>query len=438
MSETDPQAQALITGGRHFCLAPWLHMHVPIFGTAVPCCLAQGDFGDFRQGDVEAFRHSPAMNAMRANMLRDRPDPRCRNCTRAEALGFASLRQRFNREFSHHGARVAATAADGSIGAARPVSWDLRFSNLCNFRCRMCFHGSSSHWHGDAVALGLTMGDGPLLRGVADANAFIGALEPDIANLEEVYFAGGEPLLMEEHWRILDLLLEHGRTDVRLDYNSNLSRLSACQRDAIESWQRFGRVSVKVSVDGLGERGEYIRNGFKWRTFAANVRRVRTEAPHVALTADVTVSILNVMHLPELHRRLTEEALFPAHAFEMHPLFVPEHYSVSLLPRALRRQALRQLEQHQAWIGELESHGQLDQAQAGILTENFAAVARLLEEASEVPRRQARKGLRAITAKLDQLRGEDASSVLNELRPLLRAGPLERLRDYLAGKLKPR
>lgn len=418
----------LIEEGRHFCMAPWVHLHIPASGPASPCCMATGDFGDLPAGEVERFRHSPHMDNLRARLLRDQPDPRCANCQRQEALGFPSERRSFNRAFGHHWPRLAATTPDGSCGEDRPVSWDLRFSNLCNFRCRSCYHGASSKWHGDAVTLGWTRSAKGIHRSIADPADFIETLADDIDQLEFVQFAGGEPLLTREHWLILDRLLERGRDDVVLKYNTNLSRLTSHRRDVIPVWNRFRRVIVHASVDGADERGELLRAGFSWRAYGELARRVRREAPHVEIAGDVTVSAMNVLHLPELHRRLVEEDVLPAEAFLLHPLFLPEHYSVSVLPRRLRREARRRIRDHGPWIAGLVARGALGAAESAALAHRFAAVLRMLDG----PRQpEAARAFRANSAALDALRGERLGDVFPELAPLLRPSPRERLGQLL-------
>lgn len=423
----------LIEEGRHFCLAPWLHTHVPAFGPASPCCVATGDFGNLPAGAVDQLRHSPHLNSLRAHLLRDQPDPRCANCHRHEALGFPSDRQRFNRLFLHHWPRLAATATDGSIGEARPVSWDLRFSNLCNLRCRTCFHGSSSRWHRDAVALGWTRTAKSVIRSVADSKGFIEALDGDIRQLEFVQFAGGEPMLMREHWQILDRLIALGCGDVLLNYNTNLSRLTVHDRDVIPLWNRFRHVVVDASVDGAGTRGELLRAGFSWRTYAEHARRIRREAPHVDIAAEVTVSVMNVLHLPDLHRRLVEEDVLPAQAFRMHPLFRPEHYAVSALTGPLRREARRRIRRHLRWIAGLVDAGDLEAGAAAALACRFTAVLRLLD----MPHRPgAVRAFRLTTAALDDLRGEQMGTVFPELAPMLRPSLRERLGGLLHDRLR--
>lgn len=429
-SDTIPEHwRRLLDDGRNFCLAPWLHLHLPAFGPASPCCMAQGDFGGRPADDIEGLRHSAEMNRLRAGMLHDREDPRCRNCTRAESLGFSSERKRFNREFQHHWPRLAHTGEDGSITSADAmVSWDLRFSNLCNFRCRMCFHGSSSKWHKDALALGWTQARKAVQHSVPDSRRFLDGLAGGIPIVEFVHFAGGEPLLMREHWQILDHLLAAGRRDTRLKYNTNLSRLVVHGRDVLTLWNQFASVVVHASIDGAGARGELIRSGFRWDEFCANARRIRREAPHVQLATDVTVSALNVLHLPELHRRLVEEAVLPVAAFRMHPLYVPAHYAVAVLPDPLRREAGRRIAGHRRWIDAQVSSGHLAANAAAGLHVQFAAVEGMLDTQWDAPGARA---FRANSALLDHLRGEDSKKVFPELAALHRPNLVQRLHELL-------
>jgi sulfatase maturation enzyme AslB (radical SAM superfamily) len=86
-------------------------------------------------------------------------------------------------------------------------------------------------------------------------------LQPHIPYLEQIYFAGGEPLMMEEHYRILKELVKREMFDVKLIYNTNFSRLTLKDDNVLDYWKLFNNVSIGASLDGMGPRAEYIRKG---------------------------------------------------------------------------------------------------------------------------------------------------------------------------------
>lgn len=115
----------------------------------------------------------------------------CGNCYKVEESGGKSLRQNSNRRYWSHFLTIMAgdEKTEGS-GAAPPIYWDIRFSNICNFRCRSCYHGASSRWFDEAEKLGETSSDKPIIRAVEDLDKFYMQIEDSIESVEEIYFAG--------------------------------------------------------------------------------------------------------------------------------------------------------------------------------------------------------------------------------------------------------
>ena len=95
-------------------------------------------------------------------------------------------------------------------------------------------------------------------------------LEPHFDTVERIYFAGGEPLMMEEHYRILKRLIKMGRSEVVLIYNTNLSTLNLKKDSVLDLWPQFDRVVIEASLDGSGERGEFVRKGLVWEEWKEN------------------------------------------------------------------------------------------------------------------------------------------------------------------------
>jgi MoaA/NifB/PqqE/SkfB family radical SAM enzyme len=318
-------------------MAPWVHLAVAATGVVTPCCEAKGNFGHTGRQTVDEIWCGNEFQEFRSKLLRDEPDPRCAKCYEVEQTGGSSLRQAFNARFAHHRARATPAAPPP------PVSLDVRFSNLCNFSCRMCWHGSSSKWFADARALGWTVGPTALITAWPSKEEGALAISPLLAEVEGIYWAGGEPLLMEEHYAILEALLAAGRNDVILRYNSNLSELHAGKFDILALWQRFRSVELQISIDGTSERGELIRHGLSWPRLLANIAEVKNQCPHVQISFGITVSVLNVFVLDELHRNLTALDCCGPDDFAFHPLQEAPHYNIQILPPHLKLEAARRL-----------------------------------------------------------------------------------------------
>ena len=125
--------------------------------------------------------------------------------------------------------------------------------------------------------------------------------------LAEVYFAGGEPLRMEEHYSFLDSLLAKNQTDLHLRYNTNLSTLTLKGKSALDYWKKFKKITLAVSIDAIGEKAAYIRSGLKWNKFLENIELIKEQCPHIKIQIAPTVSNLSILSLCDLHQFFVEE-----------------------------------------------------------------------------------------------------------------------------------
>ena len=293
------------------------------------------------------------LRTMRLRMLAGQPCAECWRCREHENAGGPSLRSIINSKFARHAGLTRHTAADGSLPDFRLYYWDVRFSNVCNFRCRTCDAYLSSSWYDDESVL---LNAAPRRPRVLDLTA----LAPEVKQflfdssdvVEEIYFAGGEPLMMAEHYEILDLLVSRKRSDVRLTYNTNLSRLHFRNRAVTGLWKLFEHVAVHASLDGYGARGEILRKGQNWETTERNIRLIREEASHVAVSVCATISALNLLHLPEFHRYMVERELVGINDLHLNILLFPPEYRSQILPAPLKAEARRRIERHLRFLAD--------------------------------------------------------------------------------------
>jgi len=395
---------------RVFCLLPWTHLHVRADGSARPCCAWSGPLlGDARSSSLAELWNSPILKALRSDLMSGRPVTGCARCYESERSGFWSMRQKKNVELDRHRGRERLTEPDGTLPRLPVPFLEIRFSNVCNLRCRTCDPTQSSAWAADAEALGLPVQGEPILKPYDDWDTLWRQLQPLLEEgLEEIVFAGGEPLVMEEHYRILDFLLSRGRTDVCLNYITNFSTLRFQGRDVIDLWSRFRDVKVVASLDGSGRRGEYLRKGLRWEAAVANREEMLRRCPDVLFSISATLSIFNALHLPEFHREWAERGLIQRNAFRLNVLMTPEMYCIQVLPRALKELVLESYRRHQESFLDADGAAALD----------YAAATRFLEaqDRSELLPR-----FLAMTRRLDRLRGEDCREVFPELAALFEA-----------------
>jgi radical SAM protein with 4Fe4S-binding SPASM domain len=337
-----------------FCMKPWVHLFVSQYGSVVPCCLTPWDknqaLGDINERTVSEIWNGSEMKKFRSKLLKDQKDLRCKQCYESEKVGLKSTRQMTNALYSHKLDWVKETKSTGFSASSKPIYWDIRISNFCNFKCRICGHHSSSQWYNDAKALDLISHDTKIHRGPKDFDKLLQQLDFVIPDLEEIYFAGGEPLIMEEHYRILDLLIERGLCHVKLRYATNFSQSVYKGIDVFEKWAQFSDVHVHASLDGMNQRGEYQRKGQSWEEVIANRERMLKICPDVQFLITSTISIYNVFSLPAFHQDWVKRGLCSIDEFMPHTLRSPNYLSITTLPLALKDQARQELTEHIAWI----------------------------------------------------------------------------------------
>jgi len=320
------------------CLAPWTHLHTWPNNDVYPCCLSdsQNPVGNLKEQTLEQVWNSQEMKDMRLSMLKGNlPLKTCSKCIELESHGQDSLRHFFSTRFDKHAHRPSKTNADGSLDDLSVVYWDFRFSNICNMRCRSCGPQLSTGWYEDTKKLW-----GQLPNDVPDPGKNKNMWEeivPLFDIVEEIYFAGGEPLIMEEHYRILNKLVDMGKTNVRIRYNTNFSRMQYKKMNVLDVWSKFDSVSVGASLDAHFEAGEYIRKGTIWSDIVKNRTAMIEKAPNADFFITCTVSVLNSFRIINFHKYLVEQGLI-SHPRQMHLNFVqdPSYLRIQILPQHLK------------------------------------------------------------------------------------------------------
>ena len=218
--------------------------------------------------------------------------------------------------------------------------------------------------------------------------------------MEEVYFAGGEPLLMDEHYYILEKLIEIGRTDVRLRYNTNLGFIKFKKWDNLELWKQFRdkeytNVSIFASIDGIGKSAEYSRKGTKWDVVEGNIKRLIDADFNIHISA--TTSIFTVWEVPELVDRMLEIGL-PDYAIQLNNVLTnPFYYHINILPDEFKDKIKEKYTNH------LNS---MSLERQEIFKPKYDSIFRFLDEPPTQNVNGLRKGFKHITDILDKGRDE--------------------------------
>jgi hypothetical protein len=246
---------------------------------------------------IERYWNSRPMRKIRRQMLKGKLPEACQQCEHRSGPLYRHYNQRFADLVPQ---LMTATSWRGHL-RFRPVSFDYRTSNLCNFKCRMCGSGYSSSWRSEAIHHD---GDYSLPAWLREPNysrardrQSAGAeqeLLDSIASgsLREIYWAGGEPLLMDFHWKAMQAVVKAGLAhQVFVRYNTNLSFLeyrgSHLFRDILS---HFPSYEIGASLDATGPIGEYLRTGLNWDRWRENAEAAlqyvdgRQRTFHIAFT----------------------------------------------------------------------------------------------------------------------------------------------------------
>lgn len=313
----------------NFCILPWIHLNLNPNGDIAPCCITEGNdtMGNINNTPIEEIWNSRKYMQLRKELLDGKQPRMCRRCFDKERTGSTSHRQHTLEKFPHEVHKERSVKADLKL-----KHWDFRFSNLCNLKCRSCGPMFSSSWIPDAKKLNYKSDFPKILK---NKNTY-DLIDKNINDVERIYFAGGEPLLMDEHWYIIKKLDELGRYDVRLEYNTNLTNLTHKNENIIDYWKKWignyhspaSIIGLWPSIDEIGERAEIIRSGTNWKKVEDNLKQVIDAG--IDPQPSITVSVMNVHRLPTIVHYLIGLGIRPQR-ISYNLVHTPEYYNIAVL-----------------------------------------------------------------------------------------------------------
>lgn len=336
------------------CAIPWMHLNFEPNGKVVPCCLTSAhDYfaGDLNKQTIEEIWNSDNMKQMRRQMMQGEEPKICNKCFDRERVTGESGRIYKNREFPHVLKKIPEiTLPDGTATEMNLEYWDFRFSNLCNFKCRSCGPRYSSAWMPDAKLLGWISSQDKVINidGIDDKTNF-DFLEDQVQHVKKIYFAGGEPLLMPEHWKILEMLVQNKRFDVNISYNTNCSVLTYGKKNVLDYWKlwEFPKLEVWPSIDEIYGRAELIRSGTVWSKVENNLKEI-AKHDNIIIRPGMTIGAWNVFRLPEIITYFAEIGILKEKLgfrnFFINLLETPAYYHVHILPDDFKQEIIKKLD----------------------------------------------------------------------------------------------
>lgn len=299
---------------KSFCILPFVHLYSSTDGEVRPCCIADSfkDKPNLKDGIESAF-NSVSMKKLRHDMMEGRRNLVCNVCYKNEDNNIPSSREMYNESIDRE---FTIPSINEDFSTTTDFQYiDIRFSNLCNFKCVMCTHEFSSQWYEDMGFEDPNLKDGNYQKWntkiINISNNILDELKPHLSKIKKIYFAGGEPLIMKENYQMLKFVLNnsHNPSDkdngIELYYNTNLSTLSYKGDEYLKYWKKFKKVYLSISCDGLGEVGEYQRVGFKSEKLLNNLNIIKetfiASSPNTSerfgYGFQYTVTPLNVFHI---------------------------------------------------------------------------------------------------------------------------------------------
>jgi len=317
-------------------------------GKILPCCVSPytNGSGNLNTTSINDLINSKLLKGIRKEMMKGIRPANCIKCFELEDAGVKSLREHMNQEFKEQIPVLEKTNKDGTIEDFKLKYLDIRFSNICNFKCRGCSPALSTSWIKDHEKLHplKSLFHKKTFTHIDKNSPLFSDIISHIPHLKKVYFAGGEPLLMDEHYWLLEELIKHKRTDIKLAYNSNLSILKTDRNNLLSTWQQFEDIEMNVSIDDIHEQGEYFREGLVFQKLMENISQIRETLPHIKLNVTCTINIFNIERLVEIHEYLLQKEIINLHSFHFNTLLTPAYYRTQVLPEKLKEEVKAKLE----------------------------------------------------------------------------------------------
>ena len=379
-----------------FCILPWVHLSTRPDGSMRVCCTANassvGPTNDKEHGgqvgilktddgkpnnlnvtDFQTAWNSKYMKNVRKQMMNGEKPPSCLKCYKEEAAGHNSKRMWETAYWSQRvnvDDLIANTTDDGEV-PPQLAYIDLRFGTKCQLACVMCSPHDSSGWIKDWSAIHPKITNPTLKENTmwSDKGSINGSsynwhknnpvfweqFNEQIPNMKQLYFAGGESLIIEEHYEILEEAIRQGHApNLELRYNSNGVEW---RDDLFELWSHFKLVRFHYSVDSIHAMNDYIRYPSDWKRTEEVFHILDKETSNnVEITVACAVQALNIYYLPDFIKWKLEQKFnkinmwpFGAGGINYHFVYHPAHLNVKVLPAWFKAKCREKYKQFYPW-----------------------------------------------------------------------------------------
>lgn len=346
-----------------YCPLPWTHMYVGPDSKIAPCCIGK-DIGFYQEGSkLEDAWNSSHMKDLRLSMLTGKKHKLCETCYKNEQSNLPSSRQGFfedpNMKFVLEKI-VPTTKEDGSLEKFEMSYIDMRFNNLCNFKCRTCNERFSSQIASEKKQNKLLWTTKDQNTNVLKSNDnLIEQFKEHYTSIRRIYFAGGEPMIQREHWDILEDLVNLGLSkNINLLYSTNSSNTTYKNKSLADYWPHFKSVEVLASLDAEGKRAEYWRDGTVWEETVNNLQFYKKYATQVKVYS--VINWVTIYSWIDLVKFTIEENLNKNNELHIWNLTGPLPYNLQILPEFKKEEIKYALENFQDWLKNIPKTESID------------------------------------------------------------------------------
>ena len=329
-----------------FCPAPWTQIALNTDAEPRPCCAIYNSLGRYK--DLPEYWNSKPLQEIRNAMLQGKWHPACSSCEKTEKHGGISKRH-YEQYLLHEVLSDPDFVYDIDVSEhcpTQPLVAEIRFSNLCNLKCRMCNSVSSTKIAQEYKELShpeFFYSKEPLV--LQSYFEDIRSLLPSFENLRLLRLLGGEPFLDKEGFKLCKSLVESGGSrNIHLILTTNMTVLSD---EWIRFLNEFQRVSLQMSLDATGSLIEYIRSGTDWKIVSENIQKALKQIPQARFKFVPCVQAYNLLNLNDVYGYvLNLKKRFSDRDILILPSILrePKYLQAQLLSKTLKKSARQRLE----------------------------------------------------------------------------------------------
>lgn len=337
----------LLNKSKTFCMFPWMHLNVTPLGNVYPCCSSDytEPFANVKDDSLQNIFNNDRMKELRLNMLSEKESSICTYCYKHEESSPFSFRkysiEHFGKNFDE---LVTQTDDVGGLPEFRMKYFDVRFSNICNMKCRTCGSEFSSQWAQEMKQHDNVEKNYRIINHADSSGKLLDEIKSQVPHIELAYFAGGEPLITEEHYIILEEMIRTGRNrEITLRYNTNMSNFKYKKYNVLDLWSQFKRVEISASIDHYGERAEYIRHGTDWDIVETNLKTIR-DLNYIDYQYNTVLSVFNYATLDQFYQYLIDRDLLrKKDMISVYRALTPTYYASTILPKEIKNDSNKKL-----------------------------------------------------------------------------------------------